>query len=174
MALANQEAGRLNHEYIGSEHILLGLLGSQRGTAAKVLGALRITVTGLRDAITAAGPTEVSQHIPMSKRLVEEAIAQARNLHHSEVGTGHLLLAILNIPECNAACRLQKLGHQLLDIRARTLSLVTSREGVQQGECNVADARLEDLEERVRRLEDTIVTAFRENARLRRERGEDR
>ena len=126
MALANREAATFNHEFISSEHILLGLLGSQRGTAARVLGTLQLTVTQLRDAISASASPEMTQRPPMAKRIVEVALVQARDLQHPEVSTGHLLLAILSMPECDAAQRLQHLGHDLFDIRSRTLSLLRS------------------------------------------------
>jgi ATP-dependent Clp protease ATP-binding subunit ClpA len=90
------------------------------------LDGVRLTVAQLRNAITPSAVTEVTERPPIAKRIVEAAFVQARDLQHAEVGTGHLLLAILSMPECDAALRLQQLGHQLAGIRSQTLSVVKS------------------------------------------------
>jgi ATP-dependent Clp protease ATP-binding subunit ClpC len=128
MAEANREADRAGHEQISSIDILAGLLTSQAGTAPKILRALRLTVTQLRDALADATHAEIAGRIPMAKRIIDEAFVQARDLEHEQVGTEHLLLAILNMPDSGAAQLLQRLGHDLSEVRARVFSELTATE----------------------------------------------
>src|SRR2546425_2563780 len=99
MQLANQEAQRFNHEYIGTEHILLGLVKEGSGVAANVLKNLDIDLGKIRsevEKIMQSGPDVVSEGelplTPRTKKAIEYAIEEGRNLNHNYVGTEHLLL----------------------------------------------------------------------------------
>src|SRR5881396_375433 len=102
MQLANQEAQRFNHEYIGTEHILLGLVKEGSGVAANVLKNLDVDLRKIRlevEKIVQTGPDMVTipnpPQTPRAKRVVEFAIDEACSLDHNYVGTEHLLLGIL-------------------------------------------------------------------------------
>src|SRR2546426_10584404 len=96
MQLANQEAQRFNHEYIGTEHILLGLVKENSGVAANVLKNLDINLRKVRlevEKIVQAGPDIVTvgniPQTPRAKKVIEYSIAEARRLKHNYVGTEH-------------------------------------------------------------------------------------
>ena len=102
MQLANQEAQRFNHEYIGTEHILLGLVKEGSGVAANVLKNLDIDLRKVRlevEKLVKSGPDMVTMgklpQTPRAKKVIEYAIEEARNLNHNYVGTEHLLLGLL-------------------------------------------------------------------------------
>jgi ATP-dependent Clp protease ATP-binding subunit ClpC len=102
MQLANQEAKRLNHEYIGTEHILLGLVKEGSGVAGRVLKDLGADLGKVRlevERVVRSGPDQVTMsklpQTPLAKRVIEHAIEEARNLKHNYVGTEHLLLGLL-------------------------------------------------------------------------------
>src|SRR5277367_6371275 len=116
MALANQEAQRFNHEYIGTEHILLGLVKEGSGVAANVLRTLDVDLRKIRlevEKIIQSGPDMVTMgklpQTPRSKKVVEYAMEEARNFDHNYVGTEHLLLGLLREQEGVAAQVLMKL-----------------------------------------------------------------
>src|SRR5713101_3588469 len=99
MQLANDEARRFNHEYIGTEHILLGLVKEGSGVAAHVLSNLGIDLRKVRlevEKLVQCGPDMVTMgkhpQTPRAKKIIERAIAEARNLNHNYVGTEHVLL----------------------------------------------------------------------------------
>src|SRR5438128_5771887 len=99
MQFASQEAQRLNHEYIGTEHLLLGLVKEGSGVAANVLKNLDIDLRKIRlevEKIVQAGSDMVTMgtlpQTPRVKKVIEYAIEEARNLHHSYVGTEQLLV----------------------------------------------------------------------------------
>jgi ATP-dependent Clp protease ATP-binding subunit ClpC len=134
MQLANQEAQRFNHEYIGTEHILLGLVKEGTGVAANVLKNLNIDLRKIRlevEMIVAAGPETVTigklPQTPQSKKVLEHAIEEARNLNHNYVGTEHLLLGLLRQQEGVAAQVLMILGLKLEDVREEVRSLLGHR-----------------------------------------------
>src|SRR5207244_1093646 len=117
MQLANQEAQRFNHEYIGTEHILLGLVKEGTGVAANVLKNLDIDLRKIRlevEKIVQAGPDMVTMgklpQTPRAKKVIEYSIEEARNLNHNYVGTEHLLLGLLREQEGVAAQVLMNLG----------------------------------------------------------------
>lgn len=131
MLLANQEARRLNHEYIGTEHILLGLIKKRSGIAANVLKNLDIDLHKVRlevEKIVQSGPDMVTMgklpQTPKAKKVIEYAIEEARNLQHNCVGTEHLLLGILRETEGVAAQALTNLGLRLEDVRQELLELL--------------------------------------------------
>ncbi len=130
MKQANKEAQRLNHEYIGTEHILLGLVREGAGVGAKVLKKLEIDFERIREEvkrIVQRGPDMViigkPPQTPRAKKVLEYSIAEARNLNHNYVGTEHLLLGLLRVEEGVAAQVLAKLGIKIEDVRARVLEV---------------------------------------------------
>src|SRR3989441_6442853 len=131
MQLANQEAQRLNHEYIGTEHILLGLVKEGSGVAANVLKNLDIDLRKIRleiEKIVQSGPDMVTMgklpQTPRAKKVIEYSIEEARNLNHNYVGTEHLLLGLLREQEGVAAQVLVNLGLKLEDVREEVLNLL--------------------------------------------------
>ena len=133
MQLANQEAQRFNHEYIGTEHILLGLVKEGSGVAANVLKNLDIDLRKIRlevEKIVQTGPGGEQvvmgklPHTPRAKKVIEYSIEEARNLNHNYVGTEHLLLGLLREQEGVAAQVLMNLGLKLEDVREEVLNLL--------------------------------------------------
>src|SRR5262245_13073519 len=117
MRLANQEAQRFNHEYIGTEHILLGLVREGSGVASKVLKTLNVNRRQVRlevEKIVQSGPDVVTRSpLPQTagaKKVIEYAVEEARNLGHDYIGTEHLLLGLLREQEGVAAQVLMNLG----------------------------------------------------------------
>jgi four helix bundle protein len=131
MALANQEARRFNHEYIGTEHLLLGLAMERSGVGAMVMKNLGVDLAGLRDAVeklVKRGPSVITMdklpETPRAKRAIEYAVEEARALNHNYVGTEHILLGLLRESEGVAAQVLMNLGLQLKDVRQEILNLL--------------------------------------------------
>ena len=138
MALANQEAQRFNHEYIGTEHILLGLVKEGNGVGANVLRNLDVDVKKLRleiEKLVKSGPDMVTMgklpQTPRTKKVIEFAIEEARSLNHNYVGTEHILLGLLRETEGIAAQVLMNLGLKLEDVRQEVLNLLGA--GVEDG-----------------------------------------
>ncbi len=131
MALANQEAQRLNHEYIGTEHILLGLVKEGSGVGANVLKNLDIDLRKVRlevEKLVKSGPEMVTMgklpQTPRAKKVIEYAIEEARNLNHNYVGTEHLLLGLLREHDGVAAQVLMNIGLKLEEVREEVLNLL--------------------------------------------------
>src|SRR5438094_2140586 len=133
MQLANQEAQRFNHEYIGTEHILLGLVKEGSGVAANVLKNLDIDLRKIRlevEKIVQHGPGGEQvvmgrlPHTPRAKKVIEYSVEEARTLNHNYVGTEHLLLGLLREQEGVAAQVLMNLGLKLEDVREEVLNLL--------------------------------------------------
>jgi ATP-dependent Clp protease ATP-binding subunit ClpC len=131
MALANQEAQRFNHEYIGTEHILLGLVKEGSGVGANVLKNLDVDLRKVRlevEKLVKSGPETVTMgklpQTPRAKKVIEYAIEEARNLNHNYVGTEHLLLGLLREQDGVAAQVLMNLGLRLEDVREEVLNLL--------------------------------------------------
>jgi ATP-dependent Clp protease ATP-binding subunit ClpC len=131
MQLANQEAQRFNHEYIGTEHILLGLVKEGSGVAANVLKNLDVDLRKIRlevEKIVQHGPDIVSMgklpQTPRAKKVIEYSMEEARNLNHNYVGTEHILLGLLREQEGVAAQVLMNLGLKLEDVREEVLNLL--------------------------------------------------
>jgi len=131
MALANQEAQRFNHEYIGTEHILLGLVKEGSGVGANVLKNLDVDLRKVRlevEKLVKPGPEMVTMgklpQTPRSKKVMEYAIEEARNLNHNYVGTEHLLLGLLREHDGVAAQVLMNLGLKLEEVREEVLNLL--------------------------------------------------
>ncbi len=131
MQLANQEAQRFNHEYIGTEHILLGLVKEGSGVAANVLRNLDVDLRKIRlevEKLVQSGPEMVTigklPQTPRAKKVIEYSMEEARNLNHNYVGTEHILLGLLREQEGVAAQVLMNLGMKLEDVREEVLNLL--------------------------------------------------
>ncbi|MCC9604921.1 ATP-dependent Clp protease ATP-binding subunit [Blastopirellula sp. JC732] len=131
MQLANQEAQRFNHEYIGTEHILLGLIKEGSGVAANVLKTLEVDLRKIRlevEKLVQSGPDMVTMgklpQTPRAKKVIEYSMEEARNLNHNYVGTEHILLGLLREQEGVAAQVLMNLGLKLEDVREEVLNLL--------------------------------------------------
>jgi ATP-dependent Clp protease ATP-binding subunit ClpC len=136
MALANQEAQRLNHEYIGTEHILLGLVKEGSGVGATVLKQLDVDLRKVRmevEKLAKSGPDMVTigklPQTPRAKKVIEYAIEEARKLGHNYVGTEHLLLGLLREQDGVAAQALIALGLKLEEVRDEVLNLLGASGG---------------------------------------------
>jgi len=131
LTLAQEEAQHLNHNYIGTEHILLGLVREEDGTAAKVLGNLGVGLSKVRASVefiigrgekTSAGETGLT---PRARRVIELAIDEARYLTHSYIGTEHLLLGLLREGEGIAAGVLDSFNITLEKAREETKNVLS-------------------------------------------------
>ncbi len=141
MALANQEAQRFNHEHIGTEHILLGLVKEGSGVGATVLKNLDIDIKKLRlevEKLVKSGPDLVTMgklpQTPRAKKVIEYAIEEARALNHNYVGTEHILLGMLRETEGIAAQVLMNLGLKLEEVRQEVLNLLGAGVDTESGE----------------------------------------
>ncbi len=131
MQLANQEAQRFNHEYIGTEHVLLGLIKEGSGVAANVLKNLDVDLRKIRlevEKLVQSGPDMVTMgklpQTPRAKKVIEYSMEEARNLNHNYVGTEHILLGLLREQEGVAAQVLMNLGLKLDEVRDEVLNLL--------------------------------------------------
>ena len=131
MFLAREESGRLQHDYIGTEHLLLGLVREGEGIAVAVLINLALDLEQVRkaieDAIPAPGGTALIGEVPFTpaaKKVLELAVEEARSLGHSYVGTEHLLLGLIKEGEGTAARVLVRLGADVEKVRTETLKLL--------------------------------------------------
>jgi ATP-dependent Clp protease ATP-binding subunit ClpC len=135
VVLAQEEAKRLNHNYIGTEHILLGLLRDGENVAAKTLQALGITLEAVRqqvEEIIGRGNNDPSGHIPFTpraKRVLELSLREAISFHNEYIGPEHILLGLLREGEGVAAQVLVRLGANLNRVRLQVVQLL-----VQEGE----------------------------------------
>src|ERR1700722_9770472 len=147
MQLANQEAKRFDHDYIDTEHILLGLAKEGSGVAATALKNLDIELQKI--------PSEVEKHLqsvdwepvqstrrlphtPKAKKVLDYAVEEARNLNHNYVGTEHILLGLLRGEEGVAALVLANLGLKIQDVRKEVQNLLGH---------NLPDAKIPKLPE---------------------------
>ena len=129
LALAQDEAIRFNHNYIGVEHLLLGLIREGEGVAAHVLDSLGVQLTKARTAVefivgrgdSTTAPSEITLS-PRTKRVIELAIEEAGKLRHSYVGTEHLLLGIVREGEGVASGILESLGVALEKVREQVIA----------------------------------------------------
>jgi ATP-dependent Clp protease ATP-binding subunit ClpC len=133
LAMAREEAIRLQHDYVGTEHILLGLIREGEGVAAAVLMNLNVDLEQIHERIEESvrkGKATIAlgelPYTSRAKKVLEYAMAEARELNHSYVGTEHLLLGLLREEKGIAAQVLNSLGVSLEDARAETLKLLGS------------------------------------------------
>jgi len=143
MNLARQEAQRFNHEYLGTEHILLGLVQEGSGVAANVLKNMSIDLTKIRaevEKIVKTGPSMVTMgqlpFTPRAKKVLELSMEEASNLGHNYIGTEHLLLGLIKENEGIAAQVLMNLGVKLEDVRDEVLEVLgaNTEEGEEEEE----------------------------------------
>src|SRR5213075_132482 len=131
LTLAQEEAQRFNHNYIGTEHLLLGLVREGDGVAAKVLNNLGVELSKVRSAvefIIGRGEKSVAGEIgltPRAKKVIELAVEEARRLNHNYIGTEHLLLGLVREGEGIAAGVLESLGVNLEKVRTQAIQVVS-------------------------------------------------
>jgi len=132
LSLAQEEAQRFNHNYIGTEHILLGLVRETEGVAARVLSGLSVDLGKVRSAVEfiigrGEKPTEGEIGLtPRAKKVVELAVDEARRMNHTYIGTEHLLLGLLREGEGVAAGVLESLGISLEKVRTETHRILSN------------------------------------------------
>ena len=135
LSLAQEEAQRFNHNYIGTEHILLGLVRETEGVAARVLSSLSVDLSKVRSAvefIIGRGEKPAQGEIgltPRAKKVVELAVDEARRMNHTYIGTEHLLIGLLREGEGVAAGVLESLGVTLDKVRAETHRILSHTSG---------------------------------------------
>src|SRR6476646_103986 len=135
VVLAQEEARMLNHNYIGTEHILLGLIHEGEGVAAKALESLGISLEGVRqqvEEIIGQGQQAPSGHIPFTpraKKVLELSLREALQLGHNYIGTEHILLGLIREGEGVAAQVLVKLGADLNRVRQQVIQLLSGFQG---------------------------------------------
>jgi len=153
LSLAQEEAQRFNHNYIGTEHILLGLVRETEGVAARVLSSLSVDLTKVRSAvefIIGRGEKPAQGEIgltPRAKKVVELAVDEARRMNHTYIGTEHLLIGLLREGEGVAAGVLESLGVTLDKVRAETHRILshTSGTGAQSSRATSKTPTLDQL-----------------------------
>ena len=129
VVLAQEEARKLGHNYIGTEHLLLGLLGESDGYACRVLEGFGMSLDGARQevkVIIGTGGQTLSGHIPFTpraKKTMELALREALQLHHNYIGTEHILLGVIREGE-GVAAQVMRQHAELQEIRAAVLDLV--------------------------------------------------
>ena len=157
--LAQEEARLLSHNYIGTEHILLGLAHEGQGVAAKALESLGISLEAVRgevEAIIGQGQSAPVGHIPFTpraKKVLELSLREALQLGHNYIGTEHILLGLIREGEGVAAQVLVKLGADLSRVRRQVIQLLTGYAG---GEAP------EQAGARTRRVRMTVPAELRE------------
>lgn len=135
VVLAQEEARMLNHNYIGTEHILLGLIHEGEGVAAKALESLGISLEAVRsqvEEIIGQGQQAPSGHIPFTpraKKVLELSLREALQLGHNYIGTEHILLGLIREGEGVAAQVLMKLGADLARVRQQVIQLLSGYQG---------------------------------------------
>jgi len=142
VVLAQEEARMLNHNYIGTEHILLGLIHEGEGVAAKSLESLGISLEGVRsqvEEIIGQGQQAPSGHIPFTpraKKVLELSLREALQLGHNYIGTEHILLGLIREGEGVAAQVLVKLGADLNRVRQQVIQLLSGYQGKEPAEAS--------------------------------------
>src|SRR4026207_1390604 len=141
VVLAQEEARMLNHNYIGTEHILLGLIHEGEGVAAKALESLGISLEAVRsqvEEIIGQGGSSPSGHLPFTpraKKVVELSLREALQLGHNYIGTEHILLGLIREGEGVAAQVLVKLGADLSRVRQPVIQWPSRWPGDKESAC---------------------------------------
>src|SRR5712692_9414892 len=131
LSLAQEEAQRFQHNYIGTEHILLGLVREGEGVAAKVLSAMGVELNRVRSSVVfiiGRGDRIVLGEIgltPRAKKVIELAVDEAQRMNHRYIGTEHLLLGLVREGEGIAAGVLESLGVKLEKVRTQTIQVLS-------------------------------------------------
>ena len=167
--LAEEEARRLGHNYIGTEHILLGLIREGEGVAAKALESLGISLDTVRQQVEEIigrgqqAPFDVIPFTPRSKKVLELSLRESQQLGHNHIGTEHILLGLIREGDGVAAQVLVKLGADLNRVRQQVIQLIAAqqqpghpppREGVPVTE---VQARLDAIEARLDAIEGLLA-----------------
>jgi len=146
MNLARQEAQRFNHEYLGTEHVLLGLVQEGSGVAANVLKNMGVDLNRIRaevEKLVKSGPSMVTMgqlpFTPRAKKVLELSMEEAQNLGHNYIGTEHLLLGLIKENEGIAAKVLTNLGVKLEDVREEVLEFLGADPTDEDDELDAAD-----------------------------------
>jgi hypothetical protein len=140
VVLAQEEARFLNHDYIGTEHILLGLVHEEQGVAARALESLGISLEAVRAEVTKVvgrGEHPPTGHIPFTpraKKVLELSLREAIQLNHDYIGTEHILLGVVREGEGVAAQVLVKLGADLSRVRQQVTQLISGHAGTDPAE----------------------------------------
>src|SRR5256714_9541523 len=160
LQLAQEEAQRFNHNYIGTEHLLLGLVREGEGVAAKVLANLGVDLNKVRSAvefIIGRGERTITGDIgltPRAKKVIELSVEEARRLNHNYIGTEHLLLGLVREGEGIAAGVLESLGVSLERVRQQVIYVLNqstySSQPKQSSATPFVDAMGVDLTEQAR------------------------
>jgi ATP-dependent Clp protease ATP-binding subunit ClpC len=135
VVLAQDEARLLNHNYLGTEHLLLGLIREGEGIAVRALESLGISLEAVRaqvQEIIGQGQSAPTGHIPFTpraKKVLELSFREALQLHHDYLGTEHLLLGLIGEGEGVAAQVLMQLGADLSRVRQRVIELLSGAAG---------------------------------------------
>jgi hypothetical protein len=135
LVLAQEEARLLNHSFIGTEHILLGLIHEGEGVAAKALESLGISLEAVREKVeetigpAGSAPTGSPPFTPRAKKVLELSLREALQLGHNYIGTEHMLLGLVREGEGVAAQVLVSLGADLLRVRQQVLQLLSGYQG---------------------------------------------
>jgi ATP-dependent Clp protease ATP-binding subunit ClpC len=172
VVLAQDEARSLNHDYIGTEHLLLGLIHEGEGVAAKALESLGISLDGVRrqvEEIIGRGQQAPSGHIPFTpraKKVLELSLRESLQLGHNYIGTEHILLGLIREGKGVAAQVLVKLGADLNRVRQQVIQLVHGQQVEEpvsarsaSGELRLLPAvktRLEAVEQRLTAIEQRV------------------
>jgi ATP-dependent Clp protease ATP-binding subunit ClpA len=152
IVLAQEEARMLNHNYIGTEHILLGLIHEGEGVAARALESLGISLEAVRhqvEEIIGQGQQAPNGHIPFTpraKKVLELSSREAKKLGHKHIGTGHLLLGLIRERKGVAAQTLVQLGADLPTVRQQVIHQLSTHgdhEGTSAAEQELVDEELE-------------------------------
>ena len=154
LSLAQEEAQRFNHNYIGTEHVLIGLVRETDGVAAKVLTNLGVELTKVRSAVEfiigrgeRATPGEIGL-TPRAKKVIELAVDEARRLNHNYIGTEHLLIGLMREGEGVPAGVLESLGVNLDKVRAETNRILSQNvEQSQSGSGGRSSSRTPTLDQ---------------------------
>ena len=174
VVLAQEEARMLNHNYIGTEHILLGLIHEGEGVAAKALESLGISLDAVRqqvEEIIGQGQQAPSGHIPFTpraKKVLELSLRESLQLGHNYIGTEHILLGLIREGDGVAAQVLVRLGADLNRVRQQVIQLLHGHQGKEPVSARSAErelrllpavqARLEEVEHRLAAIEQRVGT----------------
>ena len=174
VVLAQDEARMLNHNYIGTEHILLGLLHEGEGVAAKALESLGISLDAVRqqvEEIIGQGQQAPSGHIPFTpraKKVLELSLRESLQLGHNYIGTEHILLGLIREGDGVAAQVLVRLGADRNRVRQQVIQLLHGHQGKEPVSARSAErqlrllpavrARLEEVEHRLAAIEQRVGT----------------
>jgi ATP-dependent Clp protease ATP-binding subunit ClpA len=167
VVLAQEEARLLNHNYIGTEHLLLGLISEGQGVAAKALESLGISLEAVRaqvEEIIGQGQQAPTGHIPFTpraKKVLELSLREAKQLGHNYIGTEHILLGLIREGEGVAAHVLVKLGADLSRARGQVIGLLSGDAGTEEAAARTRLVRMT--------VPDDLLEAQEQFAQVRRE-----